>query len=100
MISFDSPFLAVPADDWLCSNDLAFAIFDGFPVSPGPGLPKHRPPKRRLAAAPATGSRHSLSPQLSDPGSHRVRHGSRRSHAVLIYQTYTTFDLGTHHPDF
>ena len=22
-------------DDWLCSNDLAFAIFDGFPVSPG-----------------------------------------------------------------
>jgi len=35
MISFDSPFLAVPADDWLCANDLAFAIFDGFPVSPG-----------------------------------------------------------------
>jgi diadenosine tetraphosphate (Ap4A) HIT family hydrolase len=31
----ESPFLAVPAGDWLCSNDLAFAIFDGFPVSPG-----------------------------------------------------------------
>jgi superfamily II DNA or RNA helicase/diadenosine tetraphosphate (Ap4A) HIT family hydrolase/HKD family nuclease len=35
MPPFDSPFLAAPADDWLCSNDLAFAIFDGFPVSPG-----------------------------------------------------------------
>ena len=35
MNSFESPFLAVPAGDWLCSNDLAFAIFDGFPVSPG-----------------------------------------------------------------
>ncbi len=32
---FDSPFLAVPSRDWLCSNDLAFAIYDGFPVSPG-----------------------------------------------------------------
>lgn len=31
----ESPFLAVPEDQWLCSNDLAFAIFDGFPVSPG-----------------------------------------------------------------
>jgi superfamily II DNA or RNA helicase/diadenosine tetraphosphate (Ap4A) HIT family hydrolase/SOS-response transcriptional repressor LexA len=31
----DSPFLRVPESDWLCSNDLAFAIFDGFPVSPG-----------------------------------------------------------------
>ncbi len=35
MPSFDSPFLAVPVGDWLCSNDLAFAIFDQFPVSPG-----------------------------------------------------------------
>jgi len=35
MHQFESPFLAVPASDWLCSNDLAFAIFDGFPVSPG-----------------------------------------------------------------
>ncbi len=35
MSQFESPFLAVPASDWLCSNDLAFAIFDGFPVSPG-----------------------------------------------------------------
>ena len=32
---FGSPFLAVPVSDWICSNDLAFAIFDGFPVSPG-----------------------------------------------------------------
>jgi superfamily II DNA or RNA helicase/diadenosine tetraphosphate (Ap4A) HIT family hydrolase/HKD family nuclease/SOS-response transcriptional repressor LexA len=35
MSLFESPFLAVPASDWLCSNDMAFAIFDGFPVSPG-----------------------------------------------------------------
>jgi diadenosine tetraphosphate (Ap4A) HIT family hydrolase len=35
MSHFESPFLAVPAGEWLCSNDLAFAIFDGFPVSPG-----------------------------------------------------------------
>ena len=35
MIQLESPFLAVPVSDWLCSNDLAFAIFDGFPVSPG-----------------------------------------------------------------
>jgi len=35
MIPFESPFLAVPVGDWLCSNELAFAIFDGFPVSPG-----------------------------------------------------------------
>jgi superfamily II DNA or RNA helicase/diadenosine tetraphosphate (Ap4A) HIT family hydrolase/HKD family nuclease/phage repressor protein C with HTH and peptisase S24 domain len=31
----ESPFLAISAGNWLCSNDLAFAIFDGFPVSPG-----------------------------------------------------------------
>ena len=35
MPSFESPFLAMPVSDWLCSNDLAFAIFDQFPVSPG-----------------------------------------------------------------
>lgn len=35
MNPFDSPFCSVPVGDWLCSNDLAFAIFDGFPVSPG-----------------------------------------------------------------
>jgi diadenosine tetraphosphate (Ap4A) HIT family hydrolase len=35
MIPFESPFLAVPVGDWLCSNEFAFAIFDGFPVSPG-----------------------------------------------------------------
>lgn len=39
MPSFDSPFLAVPANEWLCSNDLTFAIFDQFPVSPGHGSP-------------------------------------------------------------
>jgi superfamily II DNA or RNA helicase/diadenosine tetraphosphate (Ap4A) HIT family hydrolase/SOS-response transcriptional repressor LexA len=33
--SFDSPFLKRPEGEWLCSNSLAFAIFDGFPVSPG-----------------------------------------------------------------
>jgi diadenosine tetraphosphate (Ap4A) HIT family hydrolase len=35
MIPLESPFLAVPVGDWLCSNEFAFAIFDGFPVSPG-----------------------------------------------------------------
>ena len=30
-----SPFLAVPQASWLCANELAFAIYDGFPVSPG-----------------------------------------------------------------
>lgn len=34
MAKFEPPFLVVPVRDWLCSNDLAFAIFDGFPVSP------------------------------------------------------------------
>lgn len=31
----DSPFLTVPESDWVAANDLAFAIRDGFPVSPG-----------------------------------------------------------------
>jgi len=35
MSQYESPFLAVPASEWLCSNDLAFSVFDGFPVSPG-----------------------------------------------------------------
>jgi superfamily II DNA or RNA helicase/diadenosine tetraphosphate (Ap4A) HIT family hydrolase/HKD family nuclease/SOS-response transcriptional repressor LexA len=30
-----SPFLAIPAREWVCANELAFAIFDRFPVSPG-----------------------------------------------------------------
>jgi len=30
-----SPFLAVPESAWVASNELAFAIRDGFPVSPG-----------------------------------------------------------------
>lgn len=30
-----SPFLSIPEEEWICSNKLAFAIFDGFPVSPG-----------------------------------------------------------------
>ena len=30
-----SPFLAIPAEEWVCANHLAFAIFDRFPVSPG-----------------------------------------------------------------
>jgi diadenosine tetraphosphate (Ap4A) HIT family hydrolase len=32
---FPSPFLGLPEAEWLCANDLAFAIFDSFPVSPG-----------------------------------------------------------------
>jgi diadenosine tetraphosphate (Ap4A) HIT family hydrolase len=35
MSATESPFLAVPVCEWLCSNELAFAVFDGFPVSPG-----------------------------------------------------------------
>jgi superfamily II DNA or RNA helicase/diadenosine tetraphosphate (Ap4A) HIT family hydrolase/HKD family nuclease len=31
----DSPFLVVPASEWLAANDSAFAIADRFPVSPG-----------------------------------------------------------------
>lgn len=35
MDAMESPFLHVPEREWLCSNSLAFAIRDGFPVSPG-----------------------------------------------------------------
>jgi diadenosine tetraphosphate (Ap4A) HIT family hydrolase len=31
----ESPFLQHPASDWIASNQLAFAILDGFPVSVG-----------------------------------------------------------------
>ena len=34
----DSPFLAVPASEWLAANDHAFVIADRFPVSPGHAL--------------------------------------------------------------
>ena len=30
-----SPFLGVPEAEWVCANDLCFAIFDSYPVSPG-----------------------------------------------------------------
>lgn len=30
-----SPFLEIPPDRWVASNALAFAVRDGFPVSPG-----------------------------------------------------------------
>ena len=30
-----SPFLEAPEAEWVCANDLCFAIFDSFPVSPG-----------------------------------------------------------------
>jgi diadenosine tetraphosphate (Ap4A) HIT family hydrolase len=33
-----SPFLAAPPERWIASNDLAFALYDGFPVSPGHAL--------------------------------------------------------------
>lgn len=33
--SVGSPFLAVPPADWVASNDLAFAVRDRYPVSPG-----------------------------------------------------------------
>ncbi|MEZ5185462.1 MAG: HIT family protein [Candidatus Nanopelagicales bacterium] len=31
----DSRFLAIPESDWVASNELAFAIRDNFPASPG-----------------------------------------------------------------
>ncbi len=30
-----SPFLQIQHSDWIISNELAFAVWDGFPVSPG-----------------------------------------------------------------
>jgi superfamily II DNA or RNA helicase/diadenosine tetraphosphate (Ap4A) HIT family hydrolase/HKD family nuclease/SOS-response transcriptional repressor LexA len=30
-----SPFLDIPEAEWVCANDLCFAIFDSYPVSPG-----------------------------------------------------------------
>ncbi len=44
MAESDSPFLAVPASDWLVSNRSAFAIADRFPVSPGHTLVVPRRP--------------------------------------------------------
>ena len=35
LFSLDSPFLTLPVDRHVASNALAFAIRDGFPVSPG-----------------------------------------------------------------
>lgn len=40
-----SPFLERPAEDWLASNRSAFAIPDGYPVSPGHSLVV---PRRRI----------------------------------------------------
>jgi len=34
----DSPFLKIPPSEWIASNEKAFAIWDGFPVSPGHAL--------------------------------------------------------------
>jgi diadenosine tetraphosphate (Ap4A) HIT family hydrolase len=33
-----SPFLQIPQSDWIHSNDLAFAVWDGYPVAPGHSL--------------------------------------------------------------
>lgn len=30
-----SPFLEMPHEQWIAANELAFAVLDGFPVSPG-----------------------------------------------------------------
>jgi diadenosine tetraphosphate (Ap4A) HIT family hydrolase len=40
----ESPFLAIPEDDWVSANDLALAIRDGYPVSPGHTLVVPRRP--------------------------------------------------------
>ena len=42
-----SPFLQRPQSEWLASNDLAFAIPDAFPVSPGHTLIV---PRRQVAS--------------------------------------------------
>ncbi|MGV2334350.1 MAG UNVERIFIED_CONTAM: HIT domain-containing protein [Planctomycetaceae bacterium] len=39
-----SPFLAAPQSSWLVANELAFALADGFPVSPGHTLVVTRRP--------------------------------------------------------
>lgn len=38
MTTSESPFLRLPSTAWVAANDLAFAIRDGFPVSPGHSL--------------------------------------------------------------
>jgi diadenosine tetraphosphate (Ap4A) HIT family hydrolase len=38
MIYGDSPFLAIPASEWLLANDSGFVVADRFPVSPGHAL--------------------------------------------------------------
>lgn len=55
---FSSPFLAVPQASWLCANELAFAIFDGFPVSPGHVLVTTR--RRAALQLPFLGSEREL----------------------------------------
>ena len=42
----DSTFLSIPPDVWVASNDLAFAVRDIHPVSPGHTLviPRHHVP--------------------------------------------------------
>ncbi len=34
----NSPFLEIAQSDWILSNELAFAVLDGFPVNPGHAL--------------------------------------------------------------
>ena len=46
MSDYESPFLAQPRENWVAFNELAFAIRDGFPVSPGHTLVV---PKRLIA---------------------------------------------------
>lgn len=38
VIEHTSPFLAIPVSERLIENELAFAIWDGFPVTPGHAL--------------------------------------------------------------
>ncbi|MGK0188602.1 MAG: superfamily II DNA or RNA helicase/diadenosine tetraphosphate (Ap4A) HIT family hydrolase [Verrucomicrobiales bacterium] len=38
MPQYHSPFLEIPESQWLAQNEHAFAIYDGFPVSPGHSL--------------------------------------------------------------
>jgi diadenosine tetraphosphate (Ap4A) HIT family hydrolase len=68
-----SPFLERPKADWIASNELAFAIYDSLPVSPGHALvvPRHviatwfeaRPPGgEAMPIPPSAHKRHDRSP--------------------------------------
>jgi hypothetical protein len=77
MADGDSPFLAAPASEWLAANDSAFAIADGFPVSP-----RWRTHGRSRRGRPAMRG-HQGSEQLVRADDRHVFH-SRRLRVLLL----------------